>query len=76
MQLGSLRLKGLDLGAVDLQVALAKGLLTLKQFSATVAGGQVNANGVLDARPTSTTYKVHKQVAGVNIRPAADPRPE
>ncbi|MCV5197741.1 hypothetical protein OFM41_30345, partial [Escherichia coli] len=45
LQLGSLRLKGLDLGAVDLQVALAKGLLTLKQFSATVAGGQVNANG-------------------------------
>ncbi len=69
LQLGSLRLKGLDLGAVDLQVALAKGLLTLKQFSATVAGGQVNANGVLDARQQPATYKVHKQVAGVNIRP-------
>ncbi|MGU5682398.1 AsmA family protein [Aeromonas allosaccharophila] len=69
VQLGSLRLKGLDLGAVDLQVALAKGLLTLKQFSATVAGGQVKANGVLDARQQPATYKVHKQVAGVNIRP-------
>ena len=69
LQLGSLRLKGLDLGAVDLQVALAKGLLTLKQFSATVAGGQVKANGVLDARQQPATYKVHKQVAGVNIRP-------
>ncbi len=69
LQLGSLRLKGLDLGAVDLQVALAKGLLTLKQFSATVAGGQVNANGVLDTRQQPATYKVHKQVAGVNIRP-------
>ncbi|HHQ4780181.1 TPA: AsmA family protein [Aeromonas veronii] len=69
LQLGSLRLKGLDLGAVDLQVALAKGLLTLKQFSATVAGGQVSANGVLDARQQPATYKVHKQVAGVNIRP-------
>ncbi|MGL6337130.1 AsmA family protein [Aeromonas jandaei] len=69
LQLGSLRLKGLDLGAVDLQVALAKGLLTLKQFSATVAGGQVNANGVLDARQQPATYKVHKQVTGVNIRP-------
>ncbi|MGL6627584.1 AsmA family protein [Aeromonas jandaei] len=69
LQLGSLRLKGLDLGAVDLQVALAKGLMTLKQFSATVAGGQVNANGVLDARQQPATYKVHKQVAGVNIRP-------
>ncbi|WP_139409981.1 AsmA family protein [Aeromonas veronii] len=69
LQLGSLRLKGLDLGAVDLQVALAKGLLTLKQFSATVAGGQVNAKGVLDARQQPATYKVHKQVAGVNIRP-------
>lgn len=69
LQLGSLRLKGLDLGAVDLQVALAKGLMTLKQFSATVAGGQVNANGVLDTRQQPTTYKVHNQVAGVNIRP-------
>ncbi|MGL5178307.1 MAG: AsmA family protein [Aeromonas veronii] len=69
LQLGSLRLKGLDLGAVDLQVALAKGLLTLKQFSATVAGGQVSVNGVLDARQQPATYKVHKQVAGVNIRP-------
>ncbi|WP_421324699.1 AsmA family protein [Aeromonas sp. 604176] len=69
LQLGGLRLKGLALGAVDLQVALAKGLLTLKQFSATVAGGQVNANGVLDARQQPATYKVHKQVAGVNIRP-------
>ncbi|MFB2854553.1 AsmA family protein [Aeromonas allosaccharophila] len=69
LQLGSLRLKGLDLGAVDLQVALAKGLLTLKQLSATVAGGQVKANGVLDARQQPATYKVHKQVAGVNIRP-------
>lgn len=69
LQLGSLRLKGLDLDAVDLQVLLAKGLLTLKQFNATVAGGQVTANGELDARQQPATYKVHKQVAGVNIRP-------
>ncbi|WP_421285253.1 AsmA family protein [Aeromonas veronii] len=69
LQLASLRLKGLDLGAVDLQVALARGLLTLKQFSATVAGGQVSAKGVLDARQKPATYKVHKQVDGVNIRP-------
>ena len=34
LQLGSLRLKGLDLSAVDLQLALAGGQLTLKQFSA------------------------------------------
>lgn len=69
VQLGSLRLKGLDLGAVDLQVALTKGLLTLKQFNATVVGGQVTANGVLDARQQPASYQVHKQVAGVNIRP-------
>ena len=69
LQLGSLRLKGLDLGAVDLQVALAKELLTLKQFHATVAGGRVTANGVLDARQQPASYQVHKQVAGVSIRP-------
>ncbi|MGL4505608.1 MAG: AsmA family protein, partial [Aeromonas sobria] len=69
LQLGSLRLKGLDLGAVDLQVALTKELLTLKQFNSIVAGGQVTVNGVLDARQQPATYKMHKQVAGVNIRP-------
>lgn len=69
LQLGSLRLKGLDLGVVDLQIALAKGLLTLKQFNAKVLGGQVTANGVLDARQQPATYRVHKQVTGVNIRP-------
>ena len=69
LQLGSLRLKGLDLGSVDLQVALTKGLLTLKQFNANVAGGLVTAKGELDARQRPATYKLHKQVAGVNIRP-------
>ncbi|WP_042012230.1 AsmA family protein [Aeromonas fluvialis] len=69
LQLGSLRLKGLDLGSVDLQVALTKGLLTLKQFKANVAGGLVTAKGELDARQQPATYKLHKQVAGVNIRP-------
>ncbi|EKP0309701.1 AsmA family protein [Aeromonas veronii] len=69
LQLGSLRLKGLDLGSVDLQVALTKGLLTLKQFKANVAGGLVTAKGELDARQQPATYKLHKQVAGVNMRP-------
>jgi AsmA protein len=69
LQLGTLHLKGLDLGAVDLQVELARGLLTLKQFSAGVAGGQVKANGTLDARRQPASYQLHKQVAGVNIRP-------
>ncbi|MGL5326661.1 MAG: AsmA family protein, partial [Aeromonas sp.] len=69
LQLGNLRLKGLDLGSVDLQVALSKGLLTLKQFKANVAGGLVTAKGKLDARQQPATYTLHKQVAGVNIRP-------
>ncbi|MBQ4668140.1 AsmA family protein [Aeromonas hydrophila] len=69
LQLGSLRLKGLDLSAVDLQLALAGGQLTLKQFSAGVAGGQVTASGVLDARQQPTRYQVHKRVQGVDVRP-------
>ena len=64
LQLGSLRLKGLDLSAVDLQLALAGGQLTLKQFSAGVAGGQVTASGVLDARQLPARYQVHKRVQG------------
>ncbi|WAF94628.1 AsmA family protein [Aeromonas sp. BC14] len=69
LQLGSLRLKGLDLSAVDLQLALAGGQLTLKQFSAGVAGGQVTASGVLDARQQPALYQVHKRVQGVDVRP-------
>ncbi|WP_330541394.1 AsmA family protein [Aeromonas hydrophila] len=69
LQLGSLRLKGLDLSAVDLQLALAGGQLTLKQFSAGVAGGQVTASGVLDTRQQPARYQVHKRVQGVDVRP-------
>lgn len=69
LQLGSLRVKGLDLGSVDLQLVLAGGQLTLKQFSAGVAGGQVTASGVLDARQQPARYQVHKRIQGVDIRP-------
>ncbi|MNO43593.1 putative assembly protein [compost metagenome] len=69
LQLGSLRVKGLDLNAVDLQLALAGGQLNLKQFSAAVAGGQVTASGVLDARQQPARYQVHKRIQGVDIRP-------
>ncbi|MNJ29517.1 putative assembly protein [compost metagenome] len=69
LQLGSLRVKGLDLNAVDLQLALAGGQLNLKQFSAGVAGGQVTASGVLDARQQPARYQVHKRVQGVDVRP-------
>ncbi|HCH54173.1 MAG TPA: AsmA family protein [Aeromonas sp.] len=69
LQLGSLRLKGLDLSAVDLQLALAGGQLNLKQFSAGVAGGQVTASGVLDARQQPARYQVHKRIQGVDVRP-------
>lgn len=69
LQLGSLRLKGLDLSAVDLQLALAGGQLSLKQFSAGVAGGQVTASGLLDARQQPARYQISKRVQGVEVRP-------
>lgn len=69
LQLGSLRVKGLDLGTVDLQLTLAGGQLSLKQFSAAVAGGQVTASGVLDARQQPARYQVHKRIQGVDVRP-------
>ncbi|EKB25675.1 AsmA family protein [Aeromonas dhakensis] len=69
LQLGSVRLKGLDLSAVDLQLALAGGQLTLKQFNAGVAGGKVTASGVLDARQKPARYQAHKRVQGVDVRP-------
>ncbi|MFM5879558.1 AsmA family protein [Aeromonas sanarellii] len=69
LQLGSLRLKGLDLSAVDLQLALSGGELNLKQFNAGVAGGQVTASGVLDARQQPARYQISKRVQGVEVRP-------
>lgn len=68
VQLGGLKVKGLDLSAVDLQLALSGGQLNLKQFSAGVAGGQVSASGVLDARQQPASYQVHKRIQGVDIR--------
>ncbi|MCZ0751367.1 AsmA family protein [Aeromonas enteropelogenes] len=67
LQLGSLRVRGLDLGQLDTQLALANGQLTLKQFSAGVAGGKVMASGVLDARQQPARYQVSKRVQGVNV---------
>ncbi|MCH7370249.1 AsmA family protein [Aeromonas sp. MR16] len=69
LQLGNLRVKGLDLSAVDLRLALAGGQLSFSQFNAGVAGGQVSANGVLDARQQPASYQVHKRVQGVDVRP-------
>ncbi|MDX7792738.1 AsmA family protein [Aeromonas caviae] len=69
LQLGGLKVKGLDLSSVDLQLALSGGELTLKQFSAGVAGGKVTASGVLDARQQPARYQVHKRVQGVDVRP-------
>lgn len=68
LQLGSLRVRGLDLSQLDMQLALANGQLTLKQFSAGVAGGKVTASGVLDARQQPARYQVSKRVQGVNVR--------
>ncbi|WP_461602234.1 AsmA family protein [Aeromonas rivipollensis] len=69
LQLGSLRVRGLDLSAVDLQLVLADGRLDLKQFNAGVAGGRVSANGVIDARQQPVSYQAHKRVQGVDVRP-------
>ncbi|WP_310597046.1 AsmA family protein [Aeromonas aquatica] len=69
LQLGNLRVKGLDLSAVDLRLALAGGQLSFSQFNAGVAGGQVSANGVLDARQQPASYQVHKRVQGVDVGP-------
>ncbi|MBL0652862.1 AsmA family protein [Aeromonas caviae] len=69
LQLGGLKVKGLDLSSVDLQLALSGGELNLKQFSAGVASGKVTASGVLDARQQPARYQVHKRVQGVDVRP-------
>ncbi len=69
LQLDGLKVKGLDLSAVDLQLALNGGQLTLKRFVAGVAGGKVSAEGAVDARQQPASYRVHKQIQGVEIRP-------
>jgi AsmA protein len=46
----------------------------LKQFSA-VAGGQVTASGVLDARQQPARYQVHKRVQGSMCGPCCRPWP-
>ncbi|PJG59043.1 AsmA family protein [Aeromonas cavernicola] len=69
LQLDRLRLKGLEASAIDLQLALQGGQLTLTKLNAKVAGGEVRTTGQLDARHSLARYQLSQQIVGVNVQP-------
>lgn len=60
---------GVKAEQVDLALAADAGLVTLKGFSARLFGGSAQGEGVIDARQQPATFKVHKQIVGVDLQP-------
>ncbi|MGE6108411.1 AsmA family protein [Aeromonas sobria] len=60
---------GVKAEQVDLALAADAGLVTIKGFSARLFGGSAQGEGVIDARQQPATFKVHKQIVGVDLQP-------
>jgi AsmA protein len=69
LQLGTLIADGVTAQQVELDLAANKGLVNLKHVSAKLFGGSVQGEGVIDARQQPASFKVHKQIKGVDLQP-------
>ena len=69
LKLGTLIADGVKAEQVDLALMADTGLVTITGFSAKLFGGSAQGEGVIDARQQPATFKVHKQIAGVDLQP-------
>lgn len=69
LQLETLIADGVTAQQLDLDLAADKGLLNIKHFSAKLFGGSAQGEGVIDARQQPVSFKVHKQIKGVDLQP-------
>ena len=69
LQLGTLIADGVTAQQVELDLAANKGLVNLEHFSAKLFGGSAQGKGVIDARQQPVSFKVHKQIRGVDLQP-------
>jgi AsmA protein len=69
LQLETLIANGVTAQQVELGLAANKGLVNLEHFSAKLFGGSAQGKGVIDARQQPVSFKVHKQIRGVDLQP-------
>ncbi|MGK4475280.1 AsmA family protein [Aeromonas molluscorum] len=69
LQLETLIANGVTAQQVELDLAANKGLVNLEHFSAKLFGGSAQGKGVIDARQQPVSFKVHKQIRGVDLQP-------
>ncbi|MGB6189918.1 MAG: AsmA family protein [Aeromonas molluscorum] len=69
LQLETLIANGVTAQQVELDLAANKGLVNLEHFSAKLFGGSAQGEGVIDARQQPVSFKVHKQIRGVDLQP-------
>ncbi|WP_105902385.1 AsmA family protein [Vibrio gangliei] len=54
---------------VQTQFKVNRGVIDLQKFAANLYQGSVLANAKIDARQTTPTYSVHKEIKGVQVQP-------
>ncbi|MCW8331647.1 AsmA family protein [Photobacterium sp. SDRW27] len=69
MKLGKLKAANAKLANVLVDVKVAKGILTLKHFDADLYQGHIKTQATLNANGKLPTYKVSKQIRGVQVQP-------
>lgn len=69
VELGKLKAANAKLANVLVDMKIAKGVLTLKQLAANLYDGSIKAQVTINANGKLPTYKVSKQIRGVQIQP-------
>ncbi|WP_299013800.1 AsmA family protein [uncultured Photobacterium sp.] len=69
VELGKLKAANAKLQNVQLDMKVAKGVLTVKQLDANLYEGSIKAKATINANGKLPTYKVSKQIRGVQVQP-------
>ncbi|WP_086982942.1 AsmA family protein [Vibrio aphrogenes] len=54
---------------VQTQFKVNRGVIDLQKFAANLYQGSIAANAKIDARQTTPTYSIHKEIKGVQVQP-------
>ncbi|MFD2177366.1 AsmA family protein [Veronia pacifica] len=69
IKIGQLKAANVKVSKVNLDVAVNRGLVSLKRFTASLYDGDVSATGVLDTRKKLARYSLKQNATGIQIQP-------
>ncbi len=69
VKVGKFKAANATMSNVDIDIAINRGVLSLKNFGANLYQGAIKANATIDARKPVATYKVFSKVTGVQVQP-------